>query len=140
MSRNRDFNPNSLSNLANERIRVPWTSNKGLTGKVSMFTIFLPRFLLAEGRQSTPVCTSRDEALLQIMLVQHFGGCTANPNPIQGVGRRGSALETNVHHMITVLASSWCGTWRYFKTLRRELEECSGEEQVLILHQYSTIV
>ncbi|HEX9721883.1 MAG TPA: hypothetical protein VGA53_01320 [Candidatus Paceibacterota bacterium] len=94
--------------------------------------------ITAEGTQET-ICTNLDEELLQDMLVRHFGGCTANQNPIQGIGRRGNALETNVHHMITVLASRWRGTQRYFRALRRELEESSGEEQVLILRQDHTI-
>lgn len=74
------------------------------------------------------------------MLVRHFGGCTVSQNPIQGVGRRGEELETNVHHTLAVLASRWRGTWRYFRALRKELEECSGEEQILILHQALYIV
>lgn len=67
------------------------------------------------------------------------GGCSANQNPIQGIGRRGQELETNVHHKIEVFASLWRGTWPYFRALRKELQACSGEEQILILHQHATI-
>jgi hypothetical protein len=129
----RDFAPATLDKLENQRIRVPWTENTGLKGKVRSFTVFLPRLLITEDGKKDPVCTNLDEELLRDMLVRHFGGCTVSQHSIQGVGRRGKKLETNVHHTLTVLASLWRGTWRYFRALRQELEECSGEEQILIL-------
>lgn len=85
------------------------------------------------------VCTNLDEELLRDMVVRHFGGCSVNPHPVQGIGRRGQELETNVHHAITVFASLWRGTWNYIRALRKELQACSGEEQILILHQHATI-
>jgi hypothetical protein len=69
------------------------------------------------------------------LLERDFGGCTVGPSYMHGVGRRGTASETNLHRQITVLASRWRGTKRYFKALRKELEECSGEETILILRQ-----
>lgn len=140
MPRIRDFNPDVLKSVEDERIRLPWEANVGLKGKVSIFTIFLPRLLVTKEGKQAEVCTNLDEELLQDMLVEHFGGCTANQSPIQGIGRRGQELETNVHHQIEVLASLWRGTWPYFRALRRELQAYSGEQQILILHQHATIV
>lgn len=140
MPRMRDFGPTALDKLEDQQLRIPWTENTGLKGKVRSFTVFLPRLLITEDGKEEPVCTNLDEELLRDMLVRHFGGCTVSQNSIQGVGRRGKKLETNVHHTLTVLASLWRGTWRYFKALRKELEACSGEEQIIILHQDTGIV
>lgn len=139
MPRIRDFNPGVLESLEDKRLHLPWKANTGLKGKVSIFTIFLPRLLVTKEGKQEEVCTKLDEELLQDMLVRHFGGCSANQNPIQGIGRRGQELETNVHHAIVVLASLWRGTWPYFRVLRKELQACSGEEQILMLHQHATI-
>jgi len=86
------------------------------------------------------ICTAEDEALLEDLLEAHFGGYTVGPSYHRGIGHRGSSIEANVHRVITVFASRWRGTWRYFKALRRELEACSGEEQILILHRELWIV
>jgi hypothetical protein len=60
---------------------------------------------------------------------EHFGGYTVGPSYQRGIGRRGETMEANVHRVITVLASRWRGSWRYFKALRQELEACSGEDK-----------
>lgn len=60
--------------------------------------------------------------------------------PSGGTGYRGSEIETNLHAQVIVIASRWSGTMRYFRALRRELEACSGEEQILILRQEPVIV
>ncbi len=86
------------------------------------------------------ICTAEDEALLEDLLEEHIGGYTVAPSYHRGIGRRGPSTEANVHRVITVLASRWRGTWRYFKALRRELQACSGEEQILILHQELWVV
>lgn len=140
MPRVRDLNPSALESVENPMLRTPWGINTGFKGKASLFTIFLPRVLATKDGKEEEICTDLDEELLQDMLVRHFGGCTINPYPIQGIGRRGEELEANLHHAVTVLASLWRGTWRYFRALRKELEACSGEEQVLILHNHTTIV
>ena len=140
MTRVRDFSPEPLDSIQDSRLCLPWSAASGVKGNVSLFTIFLPRLHTTKYGKKETICTAMDEDLLQDMLVRHFDGCTMNPQPIQGIGRRGQELETNVHHAITVLASRWRGTWRYFRALRKELEACSGEQQVLILHLDTTIV
>ncbi len=135
MPRVRDFSPAALQEHVSSKLRVGWASKTGFEGPAWQFVIFLPRWVLTfEGRGA--ISTADDETQLE----DHFGGYTVAPSYYQGIGRRGSASETNKHRLITVLASRWRGTWRYFKTLRRELEECTGEEQVLILHQPLWIV
>ncbi len=74
------------------------------------------------------------------LLERDFGGCTVCPAYLHGIGRRGAALETNFHRQVMVLASRWRGTMRYFRVLRKELQECSGEEHILILRQELVVV
>jgi hypothetical protein len=139
MPRVRDFQPASLHVHASPKLQVDWKPNTGFAGRVWQFLIFLPRwFLTAQGR--TMICTPEDEALLEDLLEEHFGGYTVGPSYQRGIGRRGHVAEANVHRVIAVLASRWRGTWRYFQALRRELEACSGEEQILILHQELWVV
>lgn len=140
MPRMRDFDPAALDRFEDEQLCIPWTENTGLKGNASSFTVFLPRLLITEDGKEDPVCTNLDEELLRDMIVRHFGGCSMSQTSIQGVGCRGKRLETNVHHTLTVFTSRWRGTWRYFRALRKELEACSGEEQILILRQDAGIV
>lgn len=139
MARVRDFRPGVLQKYRHPRLEVAWRPGSGFEGRVWQFTIFLPRRFLGGGVQQT-ICTTRDEDLLESLLEQDFGGCTSLPSFARGIGRRGESFETNLHRLITVLTSRWRGTWRYFKALRKELEECSGEEQILILHQELYVV
>jgi hypothetical protein len=139
MPRVRDFRPATLHAHASPKLQAGWNPNTGFEGRVWRFLIFLPRWLLTSEARTT-ICTAEDEALLEDALEEHFGGYTVGPSYQRGIGRRGRAIEANVHRVITVLASRWRGTWRYFKALRRELEACSGEEQILILHQELWIV
>jgi len=107
--------------------------------RVWQFLIFLPRWLMtAEGQER--ICTDEDQTNLEELLQRDFGGYTSSTTDVLGVGHRGAAFEKNVHRQITVLASRWRGTKRYFKALRKELEECSGEETILILRQELVIV
>ncbi len=139
MPRARDFDPTSLHPHASQRLQVKWKPGIGFKGRVWQFHIYLPRWLLtSEGK--TAICTAEDESLLEDLLEDHFGGYTVGPSYQRGMGRRGQTVEANAHRVITILTSRWRGTWRYFKALRRELEECSGEEQILILHQELWIV
>jgi len=94
----------------------------------------LPRWFAA-GEAREPICTARDERLLEELLQRDFGGYTSGPLYVRGVGRRGVQFETNIHRQITVLAARGRATKRYFRDLRAELEACSGEEQILILRQ-----
>jgi hypothetical protein len=139
MPRVRDFRPAALDAHVSPRLQVPWTPNIGFEGRVWQFVIFLPRWLVTAGGK-TVICSAEDEAALEDVLEDHFGGYTVAPSYHRGSGRRAQLSETNIHRVVTVLASRWRGTWRYFKALRRELEACSGEEQILIMHQELWIV
>jgi hypothetical protein len=139
MPRIRDFNPQALVPYASPRVQVTWRPGSLFSGRVWEFAIFLPRWLVLE-REQVAICTTEDEDLLEDLLERDFGGCTSAPSFLRGIGRRGQALEMNFHRLIIVLAWRWRGTWRYFKALRKELEACSGEEQILILHQEINIV
>jgi hypothetical protein len=138
MPRVRDFRPAALNAYASPKLQVGAIRNR-IRWAVWQFAIFLPRWLLTSAGRSM-VCTAEDEARLEDLLERHFGGYTVGPSYQRGIGRRGDSLEANVHRVITVLASRWRGTWKFFRALRCELEQCSGEEQILILHQALWIV
>jgi hypothetical protein len=74
------------------------------------------------------------------MLGEDFGGYNVEPYLVLGLGKRGEEVEKNEHKVVTVLASQWEGTIKYFEALKQELEACSGEEQILILHDVTNIV
>jgi hypothetical protein len=139
MPRVREFRPAALDAYASPKLQVGARSETGFEGPVWQFAIFLPRWLLTSAGRNM-ICNAEDEARLEDLLEQHFGGYTVGPSYQRGIGRRGGSLEANVHRVITVLASRWRGTWKYFRALRRELELCSGEEQILILHHALWIV
>jgi hypothetical protein len=139
MPRVRDFHPENLHSHASPRLHVDWKPNTGLEGRVWQFVIFLPRWLVAS-EIKTPICTTEDEALLEDFLEDRFGGYSVGPAYHRGIGRRGDVSEANAHRLLIVLASRWRGTWRFFKALRQELQACSGEEQILILHQEIWVV
>ena len=107
--------------------------------RVWQFLIFFPRWLVTtRGRER--ICTDEDQKNLEELLQRDFAGYTSSTTDVLGVGHRGAAFDKNVHRQITVLASRWRGTKKYFQALRKELEECSGEERVLILRQELVVV
>jgi hypothetical protein len=134
MPRVRDFNPDGLTASATARLAVSWQERLFFENRVWQFIILLPRWFVA-GPTREPICTARDERLLEGLLQRDFGGYTSGPPYLRGVGRRGVQFETNIHRQITVLAARGRATKRYFRALRSELEASSGEEQVLILRQ-----
>ena len=134
MARVRDFNPETLTPFSTSRLAVAWQDRIWFENRVWQFLILLPRWLLV-GPAREPICTARDERLVEELLQRDFGGYTSGPLYVRGVGRRGVQFETNIHRQITVLAARGRATKRYCRVLRRELEGCSGEEQVLILRQ-----
>lgn len=139
MPRVRDFNPAVLAVCVHPRIQVNWRPRVFLENRVWQFVIFLPRWVVKEDEQDE-VCTVGDQDLLEGLLERDFGGYTSSLSAFRGVGRRGAQSEVNLHAQITVLASRWRGTMRYFRALRKELEACSGEEQILIFRQELVIV
>jgi len=140
MTRQRDFDPDVLGAHTDTRLLARWNSPSWFfENRVWQFAIFVPRwFLGAEERE--PLCTAHDLRLLEDMLQQHFGGYTSMVSPLRGLGRRGKRFEKNLHTQVMVIASRWRGTTRYFRALRKELEACSGEKQILILRQDLVIV
>ncbi len=54
MPRMRDFGPTALDKLEDQQLRIPWTENAGLKGKVRSFTVFLPRLLIRRTRKKSP--------------------------------------------------------------------------------------
>ena len=139
MARIRDFDPSALDAYRSVRLQVAGGMNTGFEGSSRQFSVFLPRWFIATAQRERILLASDIDALRSI-LVRDFGGCTVNASPLEGIGRRGLEFETNLHTQVVVLASRWRGTMRYFRALRRELEACSGEEQVLILRQDLIII
>ncbi len=134
MTRVRDFNAAALDTHVSPWLQVSWKTGVFFETRVWQFIIFLPRWLVsAEARER--ICTDEDQKNLEELLQRDFGGYTSSTTDVLGFGHRGAVFETNVHRQITVLASRWRGTKRYLQALRKELEECSGEETILILRQ-----
>lgn len=134
MTRARDFSASALYTYSSPRLQVSWKTRMFFESTVWQFIIFLPRWLITpKGRET--ICTDEDQTNLKELFQWNFGGYTSSAAKLLGVGHRGGAFEKNVHRQITVLASRWRGTKRYFRALRKELEASSGEEQILILRQ-----
>ena len=134
MARVRDFLTEAPDGQTDARLQVTWNHGWFLENRIWQFLIFLPRWLLTDtGREE--IFTTEDCDRLQALLERDFGGCTWGPSSLRGIGHRGAVLETNIHRQVFVLASRWRGTRRYFRALRRELEECTGEERILMLRQ-----
>ena len=139
MARKRDFNPKVFDAVCVEPICLSYELGKGIQGDALQFNIFLPRRVLL-GKKEQMVCSARDERLLGQMLVKHFGGYSFKVDLIAGFGLRKGEAETNLHRVFTVAAASSDGTTQYFQMLRKELQECSGEEQIFIVQQKIKIV
>lgn len=128
----------ALLPLVSNNLRVVIRGGR-IRGKVWQFRIFFPRWL-SRGKKKNPIFSARDEELLSSLLDEHFGGCTSSWSFLKGSGRRGSAKEDNIHREITVFSACHKDALHYFRALRKELEACSGEEQILILREELTIV
>ena len=139
MPRVRDFDPAALGPYGTPHLLVNWGAKRFLANRVWQLLILLPRWFVTDTSRE-PICTARDERLLEELLQRNFGGFTSGPWFLRGVGLRGVQFETNIHRQITVLASRSRATKHYFQALRRELEQSSGEEQILILRQDLAIV
>jgi hypothetical protein len=130
----RDFNPEILRPYSSSALAVNWRARRFFDHRVWQFLVLLPRWLVV-GASRQPICTDHDERLLEDILQRDFNGYTSGPLFMRGVGQRGTQLEMNLHREITVLAERGRATKRYFRALRTELEQSSGEEQILILRQ-----
>ncbi|SRR5258708_1833111 len=132
MPRQRDFNPSILVSYALPCVALPFS--RGFKGSGWQLVVFLPRRLILEEEQ-LEICTAHDERMLWEMLLDHFGGCTIDQALVRGGGLREGVAEVNLHKKFLVLATHSVETRRYFEALRRELEQCSGESQILITRQ-----
>lgn len=139
MSRKRDFDPKVFDVVCSEPICLSYELDKGIQGDALQFNIFLPRRVLL-GNKEQMVCSAHDERLLGQMLVKHFGGYSFKVDLLAGFGLRKGETETNLHRVFTVAAASSDGAAKYFQMLRKELQECSGEEQIFIVQQRIKIV
>ena len=128
----------SLISYASSNVRISTQAGQ-IRGKVWQFRIFFPRWF-SRGKKRRPIFTADDEEMLSSLLDAHFGGCTSSWSFLKGSGRRGSSREDNVHREITVFSACHNDAVRYFRALRKELEACSGEEQILILREELTII
>jgi hypothetical protein len=135
----RDFNPYNLQPFEDSHLKVVRETGMVFEGDAWLFTIYLPRWVEVEDKR-IEICNAKDEFLPVKLLKEDFGGCTSAPLFPKGIGLRGENFEVNYHREISVIASCWEGTLKYFKALREELETCSGENQVLVLRQNLTII
>ncbi len=119
---------------------MPYEIGKGICGSGIQFIIFFPRFKVSLEEPREVVCDDRDEFSLCTLLAEHFGGYTVDTAFLQGAGPREEAIETNVHRKITVIAGRSSKTLIYFQALQKELEVCSGEEQVFIIQQEIDVI
>ena len=139
MARIRDFDPKALDRYAVESVKPSYEHGKGVYGDCLQFVILLPRRIMTEQGEKN-LCTPRDEELLYSTLFGHFGGCTVDKSLVFGLGMRDAKLEKNRHRRMLVVASVSDETLCYFQALRKELQDCSGEEQVFITKQPITIL
>jgi hypothetical protein len=119
--------PFSQSVYALEEIRVP-----GLSGYALRFTVILP--VLWQGRL---VFAEEQQWGLRRLLTYDFGGCTYSyglAHPLfQGtyLNSEGNVV-VNENAIYTVYASQTLRSQEYFRELQRRLQECSGEEKILV--------
>ena len=139
MPRKRDFDPKVFDVVRSEPICLSYERGRGIQGEALQFNIFLPRRILLGNRQQM-VCNAHDERLLGQMLVKHFGGYSFKIDLLAGFGLRKGEVEINLHRVFVVMAAFSDDAVRYFETLRKELQECSGEEQIFIVQQKVKIV
>ncbi|HEX4104146.1 MAG TPA: hypothetical protein VHZ04_01555 [Candidatus Paceibacterota bacterium] len=121
--------------FSTEGMAMSYQPGTGIRGEGSQFTIFFPRFRISPEEVRETVCDWQDELLLTVILAQHFGGYTVDEAFLQGAGPREGKPETNLHRKITVIAARSPEAIVYFQMLCKELQECSGEEQVFLLQQ-----
>jgi len=84
MPRVRDFQPENLHGYASSKLQVNWRPHKGFEGRVWQFLILLPRWYITT-QARTMICTAADEALLEDLLEQHFGGYKIGPSYQRGI-------------------------------------------------------
>lgn len=135
MTLQRPFNPDVLKQYA-----VPWLlPNVGNWSAVWRYTVLVPVVQVYEDGTVKPVATPQDVGVLELMLVEHFGGITRPPKSM-GVGARDprrvlETRESNWHEVFQVYAPQSPASDQYFQALRFELQEALVEGQVLIARE-----
>jgi hypothetical protein len=132
MSPRRPFNPDALAPYA-----VPWLiPNVGNWSEVWRYTVLLPvEQILNEGAVG-PVASAQEVGVLELMLIEHFGGITRPPQSL-GVGARDpkrprETREANRQEIFQVFAPKSPASDQYFQALRFELQEALAEGQLPI--------
>ena len=132
MARVRPFNPAVLTPLA------PYVALNPLRGRCWKHMLLVPLYQVPLGNEEprTDIVDARDQHVLDRMLAEHLGGYTKenreNAPLFIGIGRRGMELEQNVHAFYLLYTRRSRRAWRYMVTLQRELQGCTGEEQIFL--------
>jgi hypothetical protein len=129
----RPFHPEALDPFAGAHLIVQLRPGRRLW----RYTVTVPIEQLRPTRKSK--ATPRDENQLRRMFVRHFGGVTLPP-PSGGYGLRDpdhpeQEPESNFNAYFIVLTSPSAAANRYFRVLRRELQEALDEGVILIERQ-----
>lgn len=132
MARIRPFNSDVLTPYAWSIALSPFR------GRCWKHTLLVPLYEVPLG-SDTPRITifdALDRDALEQAFVHHLGGYTKenreNAPLFSGLGYRGAELERNVHAMYLVYTNTRRRAWRYILALAKELQECTGEEQILL--------
>jgi hypothetical protein len=105
--------------------------------RVWRYTVMVPLEQIKPTRKQK--ATARDQNQLRRMLVRHFGGVTL-PAPSPGYGLRDPhhpehEPERNFNASFVVLASPGPGADKYFRALRKELQDALDEGVILVERQ-----
>ncbi len=139
MARVRLFNPTVL---------LPFSASISLhpfRGKCWKHTLLIPLYAvpLRDDLPRTVIFGAEDRDSLEQAFVSHLGGYTKenreNAPLFVGIGYRGADLERNIHAVYLVYTNTSRRAWKYILTLIEELQECTGEEQILLEQTHAFI-
>lgn len=134
MARVRPFNPEALTPHASSVALSPFQ------GKCWKHMLLIPLYQVPLGSDEprSNIFDAQDQHGLDQLLArpEHLGGYTKenreNAPLFMGIGRRGMQLERNVHALYLLYTNRSRRAWRYILALLRELQECTGEEQIFL--------
>jgi len=132
-SEQRPFRPEALDRWADADMVARLLPGR----RVWRYTVTFPREQIKPTRKQK--ATTDDENRLRRMLVRHFGGVTTSPLSV-GFGLRDpshpeQAPEENLNAFLVVLASPGPAADRYFRALRKELQDAMDEGVILVERQ-----
>lgn len=132
MARIRPFNPNVLMSFASGITLNPF---QGKCWK-HLFLVPLYEVPLASDAPRIDIFNVWDRDALEQSLAEHLGGYTKenreNAPLFVGIGRRGVQLERNIHALYLLYTRRSRRAWKYMTALQRELQSCTGEEQIFL--------